>query len=202
MSAERSNIAVESLIADHVAVSFRKKASSVRSDTASQIRSRITDHFQFGAPGSEQDNVPPAAKILHDGLIRAFTFLPPQSPALPHDRTEEIVRLQASAQELHRAVASAPGARAPAHVSLLLKRQQFALKNELTEGLGRLEVSLVSITTLALILLDAINYLWALPILALTIGRSWQLDRQCKKRRAKIEEIDAIVQPIAKLSHN
>ncbi|KLK91777.1 hypothetical protein AA309_18035 [Microvirga vignae] len=58
------------------------------------------------------------------------------------------------------------------HVDLRLERHQLVLKNEVTEGFGRVETWIVSIAALALVLLRAIDFLWTLPILALGIGRS------------------------------
>lgn len=203
MSVERANVAVENLIADHIAASFRQETPSAsRETTAAQIRSRITDRFQIGALGPEQDNTPPAIQLLRANLINAFAFLPPQSAKPSQDRTEQLALLQASAQELHRTgVSSGPTRGTPLHVDLLLERQQLVVKNEFTEGFGRFETWLVAVAVLALVLIQAIDYLWAVPILALSIGRSWHLDHQCRKRRTRIAEIDAIIQPAVKKSH-
>ncbi len=70
------------------------------------------------------------------------------------------------------------------------------MKNELTEGFGRIEAWGLSITFLVLVLLEAVDILWALPLLALSVCRSWYLDRQCKRRLTKISEIDALIERI------
>lgn len=206
MPVERAHVEVESLIANHVAASFRHKdpAGTVES-TAAQIRSRITDRFQHDAIGSEQDNAPPAVLTLRNRLITAFS--PAQTLNAAHDRAEQLARVQISLEELRRQAAASSVRRnaedleKPLHVDLLLERQQLVLKNEFTEGFGRVETWLVSLAVLALVLLRAIDFLWALPILALGIGRSWYLDRQCRKRMARIAEIDAIVEPFCQQPH-
>jgi hypothetical protein len=38
--------------------------------------------------------------------------------------------------------------------------------------------------------------LWALPFLALSIARSWQMDTRCKGRLRKVAEIDALIERI------
>ncbi|MCG7391544.1 hypothetical protein MHY87_01300 [Microvirga sp. ACRRW] len=202
MSVERANVAVEHMIADHVAVSFKQKASPAGAEsTAAQIRQCITDKFELVAPGNEQDNSPPAIQLLRDSLIKAFS--PAQAPNTSQSRAEQLALLHSSLEGMRRISAVAtlkPGK--PVHVDLLLERQQLVLKNEFTEGFGRFETWLISIAALALVLLNAIDYLWAIPILALSVGRSWHLDRQCKKRRERIAEIDAVVQPAARTSHS
>ncbi|WP_243373399.1 hypothetical protein [Microvirga solisilvae] len=207
MPVERAHVAIENLIADHVAASFRsKERTAVADNTAAQIRSRITDRFQHAKIGSEQDNAPPAIVALRDRIITIFS--PPQKLDPAHDRAEQLTLLQASIEELRRHTATIAierreeQSRKPRHVDLLLERQQLVLKNEFTEGFGRVETWLVSIAALALVLLRAIDFLWALPILALGIGRSCYLDRQCKKRSARIAEIDAMIEPAPRQPYN
>jgi hypothetical protein len=198
MPVERAHIAVENLIADHVAVSFRPRDRvETGENTAAQIRNRITDRFQHAAVGSEQDNAPPAIVALRDRLVTVFS--PASKLAPSHDRAEQLAFLQAEIQEFRhrRTIGVAAQQAKPLHVELLLERQQLVLKNEFTEGFGRVETWLVSIAALTLVLLRAIDFLWALPILAIGIGRSWYLDRQCKKRIARIAEIDSIVEESA-----
>jgi hypothetical protein len=197
MSVDGSCLAVENLIADHVASSFQQKGSPGKGDnTAAQVRSRITEHFAPSNLGSDQDNSPPAVVALYSRLFRAFAVAQPSSSI--QDRSPELVRLQETLKELHRtAPASIQGKGRGSHLDLLLERQQIALKNEFTEGFGRIELSLVAVTALTLILIGSIDYLWALPIFGLSVGRSWHLDRQCRKRRARIAEIDAIIETAA-----
>ena len=73
MSIDRAPLAVETMIADHVAVSFQRNAVAPKVETtASQIRSRITDQFEHAKPGSEQDNRPPAAHRIAQPHHRNF----------------------------------------------------------------------------------------------------------------------------------
>jgi len=197
MSVERTSTAVEDLIAEHVAVSFTENDSPVRAkSTATQIRSRITDHFQPGPISSDQDNSPPAILALYNRLFSAFSLVQPAT--ISHDRTAQLDLLHKRLEELCREAAdSMQGHATSARVDLLLERQELALKNEFTVGFGQVEMGLVSTAALALVLLNAIDLLWAVPILALGIGRSWHLDRQCRKRRARIAEIDAFLVPAA-----
>jgi len=206
MPVERAHVAIENLIADHVAVSFGQKDRAYTAEsTAAQIRRRITDHFQHGTIGSEQDNAPPGILALRSRLVTAFS--PAQRINAAGDRAEQLAFLKISLEELRRQTAAIPVLRndkepgKPLHVDLLLERQQLVLKNEFTEGFGRVETWLVSLAALALVLLRAIDFLWALPILTLGIGRSWYLDRQCKKRMMRIAEIDAIVEPSRRQAH-
>lgn len=195
MAVERAHVTVENLIADHVAVSFNQKNQVSKPETtAAQIRNRITDRFQHVKPGAEQDNAPPAILALRKRLIKAFS--PAQIPLVSEDRAEQLVLLRNVLKELRSHQTSAPGQSRtePVHMDLLLERQQLALKNEITEGFGRVEIWIVSIAVLVLVLLKAIDFLWALSILSLGIGRSWYLDQQCKKRLARIAAIDTLIE--------
>lgn len=191
MSIDRAPVAVETMIADHVAVSFQRSPVAPKVETTvSQIRSRITDQFEHAKPGSEQDNRPPALTELRNRIIEIFG--PVREEPASHERAEALEGLQQSLERLRSPNRSQEG-RNPIHMQLLLERQQLVLKNEFTEGFGRMEIWLVSIAALGLVLLNAIDFLWALPILALGIGRSWFLDRKCKKRHARIAEIDTFI---------
>ena len=202
MSVERANVAIENLIADHVAASFRQDASPAEAETTvDQVRRRITDHFQPATLGTEQDNAPPAFRVVQAILTKAFP--PGELPSFSDKRAEQLELLQATLEKLRRAAAASNPRHGNAiRADLLLERQQLTLKNEFTEGFGRFETWLVSLSALALVLLDAIDYLWVFPILTLSVGRSWYLDRQCKKRRARIMEIDALVRPAGQRSHS
>jgi hypothetical protein len=193
MSFDRALVAVETMIADHVAVSFHRNSAPPVETTASLIRSRITDHFGFMKPGAEQDNCPPAFLELRHRITEIFG--PVCEEPISHERAEAIKGLQRSLA-LFRGVNSRSASNEfgnPLHMKLLLERQQLALKNEFTEGFGRVEIWLISIAALGLVLINAIEFVWALPILALGIGRSWFLDRRCRKRHGRIAEIDALI---------
>jgi hypothetical protein len=141
------------MIADHVAVSFQRNAAAPKVETtASQIRSRITDQFERPQPGTEQDNRPPALTELRNRIIEIFG--PVREEPVSHERTEALEGLQQSLEQL-RGVKAMPAAQESSHtlhMQLLLERQQLALKNEFTEGFGRVEIWLVSIAALALVL--------------------------------------------------
>lgn len=191
MSIDRAHVAVEIMIADHVAASFQRNAVAPKIETtASQIRSRITDQFERTQLGSEQDNRPPALTELRNRIIEIFG--PVREEPTSHERAEALESLQQSLERLRSSSSkiASQSSSDPLHMQLLLERQQLALKNEFTEGFGRVEIWLVSIAALGLVLLNAIDFVWALPILALGIGRSWLMDRKCKKRHARIAEID------------
>jgi hypothetical protein len=193
MSIDRAHVAIETMIADHVAVSFQRNAAPKIETTASQIRSRITDQFEHLKPGSEQDNRPPALTELRNSIIEIFG--PVHEEPVSHERAEALEGLQQSLERLRGTNTrdASPADGNSIHMQLLLERQQLALKNEFTEGFGRVEIWLVSFAALGLVLLNAIDYVWALPILAVGIGRSWFLDRRCKKRHGRIAEIDALI---------
>jgi hypothetical protein len=194
MSIDRAYVAVETMIADHVAVSFQRSAAASKVETtASQIRSRITDQFERTRLGNEQDNRPPALTELRNSIIEIFG--PVREEIVSHERAEALEGLQQSLERLRgpNTRTASPAGSNPIHMQLLLERQQLALKNEFTEGFGRVEIWLVSIAALGLVLLNAIDFVWALPILAVGIGRSWFLDRRCKKRHGRIVEIDALI---------
>jgi hypothetical protein len=194
MSIDRAHVAVEVMIADHIAASFHRDADAPKIETtASQIRSRITDQFEHPKPGSEQDNRPPALMELRNNIIEIFG--PVRDEPISHERAnalESLLQSLKQRREVGLKIAS-QGDSNPLYMQLLLEREQLVLKNEFTEGFGRIEIWLVSISALGLVLLNAIDFMWALPILALGIGRSWFLDRRCKERHARITEIDALI---------
>ncbi|MET0526836.1 MAG: hypothetical protein ABW003_00550, partial [Microvirga sp.] len=143
MSIDRAPVAVETMIADHVAVSFQRNAVAPKVETtASQIRSRITDQFEHAQPESEQDNRPPALTELRNRIIEIFG--PVREEPVSQERAEALEGLQQSLERLRSPNTSQEG-RNPIHMQLLLERQQLALKNEFTEGFGRVEIWLVSI---------------------------------------------------------
>ena len=74
------------------------------------------------------------------------------------------------------------------------------VKNQLTEGFGRIECWILSLSFLGLVLLNAVSLLWALPFLGFSIGRAWYLDRTCKRRLKTISEIDALIDRIEQAS--
>ncbi|MEZ0170134.1 hypothetical protein [Microvirga sp. TS319] len=202
MPAEKSFIAVENLIADHVAISFKQDETFSKADgTAAQIRRRITDRFQAPRAGSEQDNSPPAVQALYNRLFSAFSIVQPAGSS--DDRLPQLTLLHKTLRALSQETRSSTRKdMRPAHIDLLLERQQLVLKNEYTLGFGRIEIWLVSLAALFLVMLSAIDFLWSLPALGLSVGRSWHLDRQCKKRCARIAEIDAIVEPAGQRSYS
>jgi len=193
MSIDRAQVAIETMIADHVAVSFQRSVARPAETAAAQIRSRITDHFEFIKPGAEQDNYPPAFIELRRRITEIFG--PVCEVPASHERADAIEGLQQSLEHFRGTSlrSRSHGIGDTLHLHLLLEKQQLALKNEFTEGFGCVEIWLISIAALGLVLLNAIEFVWALPILALGIGRSWFLDRKCKKRHGRIAEIDAFV---------
>lgn len=193
MSIDRASHAVEIMIADHVAASFQAKTAPKVETTASQVRNRITDQFARAQPGTDQDNRPPALTQLRNRIIEIFG--PAREETTSHERSEALESLQQSLERIRVAKAKPVPQenRDPLYMQLLLERQQLVLKNEFTEGFGRVEIWLVSIAALALVLLNAISFVWALPILVLGIGRSWYLDRRCRQRHMRIAEIDGLL---------
>jgi len=197
MSTDRAEAAVETEIAKHVANSFRPSSRDGRREaTAAQIRSRITDRFQPAELHIEQDNQPPALVALHRRIIAAFSPIERNHDA--SDRSSRLSDLRDALERRRHVQSAMPQKSMLEHAKsrLLIERQQLLVKNEFTEGFGRVEAWVLSIAFLALVLLEAVSILWALPILALSICRSWQLDRQCKRRLKKISEIDALIDRI------
>jgi hypothetical protein len=198
MSSDRAEAVIETAIAKHVAASFAPDGSRAKSDAhATQIRNRIIDSFEPGDLLGEQDNRPPALVSLYQRITAAFSHIETNAP-VQLDRLSELAGLKGSLQDLRRSQSRVGRSHLLEHAKarLLNERQQLFMKNELTEGFGRIEAWALSITFLVLVLLETVSILWALPLLALSVGRSWYLDRQCKRRLKKIAEIDALIDRI------
>jgi hypothetical protein len=197
MSTERAEAALESAIAAHVAASFqRNDLSDEPETTAAQIRSRITDRFQAVEIPTEQDNQPPALVVFYRRIAAAFAPIAREPESA--ERSSSLADLKNGLATLRSALPAMPQRSRLDHAKtrLLIERQQLLMQNEFTEGFGRIEVWILSIAALTLVLLEAVGILWALPLLALSIARSWQMDRRCKARLRKVAEIDALVERI------
>ncbi len=187
MSTDRAESAVENAITRQVAKSYRQGT------TAAHIRGRITDKFQPEELPIEQDNQPPALVALQQRILAAFS--PIEREYDTQDRSSDLAALKEALerQRSARLTSDQKHLLAYAKSQLLIERQQLFFKNEFTEGFGRLEVWALSSAILILVLLNLVGILWSLPLLALSIGRAWHLDRQCQRRLAKISEIDALL---------
>ena len=197
MSMERAEAALESAIAAHVAASFQRNDRGDEPETtAAQIRSRITDRFQAVEIPTEQDNQPPALVVFYRRIAAAFAPIAREPEST--DRSSSLADLKNGLATLRSALPLAPQRSKLDHAKtrLLIERQQLLMQNEFTEGFGRIEVWILSIAALTLVLLEAVGIVWALPLLALSIARSWQMDRRCKARLRKVAEIDALVERI------
>lgn len=197
MSTERAEAALESAIAAHVAASFQRNDRGDEPETtAAQIRSRITDRFQAVEIPTEQDNQPPALVVFYRRIAAAFAPIAREPEST--DRSSSLADLKNGLATLRSALPLAPQRSKLDHAKtrLLIERQQLLMQNEFTEGFGRIEVWILSIAALTLVLLEAVGIVWALPLLALSIARSWQMDRRCKARLRKVAEIDALVERI------
>jgi len=197
MSMERAEAALESAIAAHVAASFQRNDRGDEPETtAAQIRSRITDRFQAVEIPTEQDNQPPALVVFYRRIAAAFAPIAREPESA--ERSSSLADLKNGLATLRSALPAMPQRSKLDHAKtrLLIERQQLLMQNEFTEGFGRIEVWILSIAALTLVLLEAVGILWALPLLALSIARSWQMDRRCKARLRKVAEIDALVERI------
>ncbi|ANY80195.1 hypothetical protein BB934_19825 [Microvirga ossetica] len=197
MSIERAEAALESAIAAHVAASFQRNDRGDEPETtAAQIRSRITDRFQAVEIPIEQDNQPPALVVFYRRIAAAFAPIAREPESA--ERSSSLADLKNGLATLRSALPLAPQRSKLDHAKtrLLIERQQLLMQNEFTEGFGRIEVWILSIAALTLVLLEAVGIVWALPLLALSIARSWQMDRRCKARLRKVAEIDALVERI------
>ena len=197
MSTERAEAALESAIAAHVAASFQRNDRGDEPETtAAQIRSRITDRFQAVEIPAEQDNQPPALVVFYRRIAAAFAPIAREPESA--ERSSSLADLKNGLATLRSALPLAPQRSKLDHAKtrLLIERQQLLMQNEFTEGFGRIEVWILSIAALTLVLLEAVGIVWALPLLALSIARSWQMDRRCKARLRKVAEIDALVERI------
>jgi hypothetical protein len=193
MSTNRAGATIETAIARHVATIFEHGAQGT---TVAQIRGRITDEFEPAELRTEQDNQPPALVALHRRIVAAFA--PVERAYDTPDRVSDLAKLRGSLerQRSPRQAIEQKHLLGYAKSQLLIERQQLFLKNEFTEGFGRIEAWVLSIAFLTLVLLNAVNILWALPLLGLSICRAWHLDRQCKRRLGKIAEIDSLIERI------
>jgi hypothetical protein len=194
MSTDRAEAAVEIAIANHVANSFQRTSRDRKADAiVLQVRNRITDSFEPSDFQTEQDNHPPALMAFYRRIAAAFAPIA-REPETP-ERASRLADIKGSLENLRSTLpAMAQRSRLDhARSDLLIERQQLLVKNELTEGFGRIEAWILSIAFLGLVLLDAVSLLWALPLLGLSIGRAWYLDRQCRNRLRKITEIDALI---------
>jgi hypothetical protein len=198
MSIDRAESAVETAIAQHIAASFHSTNRNGRAEApGTHIRNRIIDSFEPGQLRTEQDNQPPALVGFYRRIIAAFSHK--EAAVLLHeDRSSQLADLGGAIKSLRRAQPAAPRSHLLdyAKTRLLNERQQLLMKNEFTEGFGRIEIWVLSIASLVLVLLQTVSLLWALPLLALSVCRSWHLDRQCKRRLKKIAEIDALIERI------
>ena len=193
MSSDRAGATIETTIARHVASTFERGGQGA---TVAQIRRRITDNFGPAAPPTGQDNHPPALVALHRRIVAAFA---------PRERAYDTPDRLCDIAELRGAHVRQRGSQPINHQKhlfeyaksqLLIERQQLFMRNELTEGFGRIEAWILSIAFLTLVLLNVVSILWALPLLALSIGRAWYLDRECKRRLGKMAEIDSLIERI------
>jgi hypothetical protein len=196
MSTDRAEAAVEIAIAKHVANSFQRNGRNKDDAIVVQARNCITDSFSLSELQTEQDNQPPALVAFYRRIAAAFTPI-----AREHETPERASRLtdiKGSLENLRSALPSMTQKSKLDHARshLLIERQQLFVKNELTEGFGRMEAWILSIAFLGLVLLDAVSILWALPFLGLSICRAWYLDRRCKHRLKKITDIDALIDRI------
>lgn len=193
MSSDRAGATIETAIARHVASTFEREGQGT---TVAHIRRRITENFEPTALPIGQDNQPPALVALHRRIVAAFA---------PRERAYDTPDRLSDIAELKDLLARQRGSRPVNHQKhlfeyaksqLLIERQQLFMKNEFTEGFGRIEAWILSIAFLTLVLLNVVSILWALPLLALSVGRAWHLDRQCKRRVAKMAEIDSLIERI------
>ncbi len=197
MSMDRAEAAFKTALETHVGSTHRQ----ANEETAVvQIRNRITDSFQPTELRDEQDNQPPALVALRHRIVAAFSRT--ERPYDTLDRSSELAALKGALESQRRPQRASEQRHLLEYAKsqLLIERQQLFLKNEFTEGFGRIEAWTLSIAFLALVLLNAINILWGLPLLALSICRAWHLDRQCRRRDRKIEEIDALIERIEHVS--
>ena len=194
MSTDRAEATIEAAIAGHVARFFFEHGRQVTA--VAQIRNRIIDHFEPNARETEQDNQPPALIALHRRIAAAFA--PVERVYDTPDRISDLAELRESLKRQR-----SPGQETElkhllgyAKSQLLIERQQLFMKNEFTEGFGRIEAWVLSIVFLTLVLLNVVSILWALPLLGLSICRAWYLDKQCKRRLEKIAAIDSLIERI------
>jgi hypothetical protein len=193
MSTDRAGATIETAIARHVASIYEHDR---RGSAVADIRRRITDDFGPTKLLTGQDNQPPALVALHRRIVAAFA--PIERAYDTPDRFSELADLKGilERQRIPRHLIEQKHLLDYAKGQLLIERHQLFLKNEFTEGFGRIEAWILSIAFLTLVLLNAVSILWALPLLSLSICRAWYLDRQCKRRLGKITEIDTLIERI------
>ena len=193
MSTDRAGATIETAIARHVASIFEHDRQGT---TVAQIRQRITDAFEPTELQTGQDNQPPALVALQRRILAAFT--PVGTAHDSPDRSSDLAGLRESLerQRNSRQMTEQKQLLGYAKSQLLIERQQILLKNEFTEGFGRIEAWILWIAFLTLVLLNVVSILWALPLLTLSIGRAWYLDRQCKRCLRKVAEIDSLIDRI------
>ncbi|EIM28131.1 hypothetical protein [Microvirga lotononidis] len=200
MSTERAEAALELAIAKHVAISFQRSGRNTDVTIAARSRSRITDSFRHGEFQTEQDNRPPALVAFYRNITAAFApvAIEPHAP----ERSSHLYDIKDSLVTLRGALSTVSQKSRMDHakIQLLIERQQLLVKNQLTEGFGRIESWILSLSFLGLVLLNAVSLLWALPFLGFSIGRAWYLDRTCKRRLRKISDIDALIDRIERAS--
>jgi hypothetical protein len=200
MSTDRAEASVEIAIAKHVANSFPRDRRDKEGAIVLQMRARITDGFQPVELQTGQDNQPPVLLAFYRRIAAAFA--PVAREHETPERTSRLTDIKGSLENLRSALPSMAQKSKLDHARghLLIERQHLLVKNELTEGFGRMEAWILSIAFLGLVLLDAASILWALPFLGLSICRAWYLDRRCKHRLEKITEIDALIRRIERAS--
>ncbi|MGO4524282.1 hypothetical protein AB4097_05385 [Microvirga sp. 2MCAF35] len=193
MSTERAEAALEIAIARHVAISFQRSVRSTDVTIAARSRNHITDSFEHGEVRTDQDNRPPALVMFYRKVMTAFT--PVAIDTHTPERSLRLGDIRGSLENLRGALSTVPQPSRMDHAKfqLLIERQQLLVKNQLTEGFGRIESWILSLSFLGLVLLNAVSLLWALPFLGFSIGRAWYLDRACKRRLKKISDIDALI---------
>jgi len=190
---ERAEATVESATETGLAPAIHSGSRNVGKPMAAQVRSRITDSFTAVELHIEQDNHPPALVTFYRRVAALFSI--PKGEIEASDRAHLLAGLRSSLGKLHTRQAKASGRNYLVHAreQLLIERQRLILKNEIVQGYGRIEVWLLSVASLSLLMFNSVSLLWALPPLALSIGRSWYLDRQCKMRLRTVSEIDALI---------
>ncbi len=152
MSTDRAEAAVEMAMAEHVANAFRQTAGKGQVDAiASRVRNRITEHFAPRELQTEQDNQPPALVAFYRRIASAFAPIA-REPETP-ERASRLTGIKSSLVTL-RGTLPAMGQRSRldhARAELLIERQHLVVKNELTEGFGRMEAWILSISFLILV---------------------------------------------------
>jgi hypothetical protein len=186
---------VENLIAHHVADNFPLASREfVAHSVSKQIRNSITHRFRRDALQTEQDNTPSGFAELGNRLAAAFLI--ERETQTPQERSHKLADLRSRLEKLRIRAASDPAQRNELeHVKtrFILQREQLLMRNEFSEGIGRIEIWLLSIAACAIALLSNLSLFWATPVLAFSIGRSWYLDRRFKQRQQRIAEIDEII---------